>query len=221
MEPLYNLLRSNLKSIRTARGLSQEELSLNCHYDRTYIGKIERGSVQPSLEALFRLADRLNVRIADFFARRTDFQQSDPTNYPHFHYETSDDTATEANLNEDSERFSLIFEAAHHPIALLDDNGTVLEVNPSFCELIGRSLSELTGKRLWEGNFWKHDHSEAVRDAVRTAGSGEFVHRELSVQDNDRTETHEFTFSPVREEDGNDYIVVEATTPAIEQPASS
>ncbi len=45
-------------------GISQEELGLRCHLDRTYISGLERGVRNPSLTALVTLANGLNMTVA-------------------------------------------------------------------------------------------------------------------------------------------------------------
>ena len=58
-------LASNLRTIRLSRGLAQERLALDANVDRTVVSKIERGVTNPSLEILLRLANHLNVELAD------------------------------------------------------------------------------------------------------------------------------------------------------------
>lgn len=56
---------SVLREIRTHRNFSQEQMSLECDLDRTYISLLERGKRQPTLTTLFRLATVLNVSAAE------------------------------------------------------------------------------------------------------------------------------------------------------------
>lgn len=58
-------LARNLKAIRVQRGLAQEKLALEADVDRTMVSKIERAVTNPSLEILLKLANRLDVEIAD------------------------------------------------------------------------------------------------------------------------------------------------------------
>jgi len=57
----------NLRAIRLQRGLAQERLALEAGVDRTVVSKIERSVTNPSLETLLRLANLLQVEVADFF----------------------------------------------------------------------------------------------------------------------------------------------------------
>lgn len=57
----------NLRKVRLAQGLSQEELAANCDLDRTYISGIERGVRNPSLRNIIRLSEALAVSPQEFF----------------------------------------------------------------------------------------------------------------------------------------------------------
>ena len=65
-------LAYNLKRIRAEKGLAQERLALEAGVDRTVVSKIERAVTNPSLEILLRLANRLDVELADLLVAKTD-----------------------------------------------------------------------------------------------------------------------------------------------------
>jgi transcriptional regulator with XRE-family HTH domain len=50
-----------LHRLRTAKGLSQEELGFRSETNRTYISDMERGNKEPCLTMLFRIAGALNT----------------------------------------------------------------------------------------------------------------------------------------------------------------
>ena len=56
---------AKLRSLREARGLSQERLALNCGLDRTYVGSVERGERNISLINIKRLAASLDVMVEE------------------------------------------------------------------------------------------------------------------------------------------------------------
>ena len=58
-----------LRSAREKRGLSQEQLALNCEIDRTYVSLLERGLRQPTITVVFRLAAALGVRPSALLAQ--------------------------------------------------------------------------------------------------------------------------------------------------------
>ena len=57
----------NLRKIRLEKGLTQESLEGLSGFDRSYIGGLERGVRNPSLNAIGVLADSLQVSPREFF----------------------------------------------------------------------------------------------------------------------------------------------------------
>ena len=55
----------NVKRLRSARGLTQEQLAFESEIDLTYLGGIERGTRNPSLLVMARIAYALSVRPTD------------------------------------------------------------------------------------------------------------------------------------------------------------
>ncbi|WP_132657515.1 helix-turn-helix transcriptional regulator [Rhizobium sp. BK418] len=51
----------NLRLLRQAKGLSQEELAHRADLDRTYISSLERSVYSPTIEVVDRLASVLEV----------------------------------------------------------------------------------------------------------------------------------------------------------------
>lgn len=56
MEPLAKALGIRIRATRTASGLSQEEFAYRAGVDRSYVGKIERGEVNITVDKLYKLA---------------------------------------------------------------------------------------------------------------------------------------------------------------------
>lgn len=61
---LVQLLGANVRRQRKLKGMSQEELSLEAGMKRSYVSDLERGTRNPSVRALGRLADALGVEPA-------------------------------------------------------------------------------------------------------------------------------------------------------------
>jgi|TARA_B100001964_G_C13878727_1_gene441982 transcriptional regulator with XRE-family HTH domain len=57
---------NKVRKERLSLGLSQEELASRAHVHRTYIGMIERGEKNITLENIGKLAKALNVTIDEF-----------------------------------------------------------------------------------------------------------------------------------------------------------
>jgi transcriptional regulator with XRE-family HTH domain len=58
---VVKLLGKNVRDLRRARELSQEELAHRADMDRSYVSDLERGVRNPSVRALGRLAQALDV----------------------------------------------------------------------------------------------------------------------------------------------------------------
>lgn len=54
---------------RKLKKLSQEKLALICNIDRSYMGRIERGEVNITLEKLYELANALNLDAKDLLPK--------------------------------------------------------------------------------------------------------------------------------------------------------
>ena len=57
----------NLKRLRLEKEISQESLALSADLDRTYIPSIEKGERNVSIIVVEKLANALNVQIAELF----------------------------------------------------------------------------------------------------------------------------------------------------------
>lgn len=58
---LRRIVARNIRQLRLARGLSQEELADLARLNRNYIGMIERGENAPTVDVLESLAEALEV----------------------------------------------------------------------------------------------------------------------------------------------------------------
>ncbi|MFJ3370600.1 helix-turn-helix domain-containing protein [Pseudomonas sp. NPDC086251] len=59
MHKLAKALGEKIRVKRKAKGLSQDALALSCKVDRSYMGRIERGEVNITVEKLYRIANTL------------------------------------------------------------------------------------------------------------------------------------------------------------------
>lgn len=50
-----------VRKYRKERNMSQEQLALLCNMDRSYLGRIERGEVNLTLEKIYELASALEI----------------------------------------------------------------------------------------------------------------------------------------------------------------
>lgn len=54
-----------VRKYRKERKMSQEQLALLCNMDRSYLGRIERGEVNPTLEKIYEVAKKLEISAHD------------------------------------------------------------------------------------------------------------------------------------------------------------
>jgi transcriptional regulator with XRE-family HTH domain len=66
------LLGQNLREQRLARGLTQEELAGDAGIKRSYLSELERGLRNPTVRALGRLAEALDIDPAVLLFRKAD-----------------------------------------------------------------------------------------------------------------------------------------------------
>lgn len=57
------LVGSRVRELRTALGISQEDLAHRCGVHRTFVGHVERGEVNPTLGTLVVVAQGLGVSL--------------------------------------------------------------------------------------------------------------------------------------------------------------
>jgi transcriptional regulator with XRE-family HTH domain len=63
-EAMRKLLAQNVRSLRRAKGISQEVLAFDAEIDRTYVSQIERAVINPSLLVLHKVGKVLGVGVA-------------------------------------------------------------------------------------------------------------------------------------------------------------
>ena len=69
-QELQLTIAANTRTLREAKGLSQEALALEADVDRTYVSQIERGVANPSLRVLYQLALILDVSLLELMGDR-------------------------------------------------------------------------------------------------------------------------------------------------------
>lgn len=69
MSDIAKILGQRIRNYRTAKGLSQEKLAelSGCHH--TYIGQIERGEKNATIESIEKISAALNVSLSKLFEK--------------------------------------------------------------------------------------------------------------------------------------------------------
>ncbi|MBZ9785429.1 helix-turn-helix domain-containing protein [Pseudomonas sp. REP124] len=65
MGNLAKELGKKIRQARKAKGLSQDVLAMICGVDRSYMGRIERGEVNITVEKLYQIAESLESAPAE------------------------------------------------------------------------------------------------------------------------------------------------------------
>ena len=61
------IIGKNLRELRLNKGISILDASLECEMDSKYLGQIETGKRNPTINVLIKLADFYGVNISDIF----------------------------------------------------------------------------------------------------------------------------------------------------------
>ncbi len=78
MSHLSLALGRNIRASRKSVGLSQEAFALKAKIDRSYMGRIERGETNITVELLFQLADVIGVTPETLLPDTNDLGSSTP-----------------------------------------------------------------------------------------------------------------------------------------------
>lgn len=98
--------QSVLKSLRTARGMTQDELAKKLEISRSAIGMYEKGSREPDYETLELIADFFNVD-TDYLLGRT----NKTTVIPQPSYYLNEDAKEMAQFLFDNPDYKVLFDA--------------------------------------------------------------------------------------------------------------
>lgn len=72
MENARKGLGKRIRLIRKSKGFTQEELGEKAGLSYKFVGEMERGEVNPSLDSLASIAHALGTNIANLFPSKTD-----------------------------------------------------------------------------------------------------------------------------------------------------
>lgn len=61
------IVANNVKRLREMKGKKREEVSLALGLDNSYISKLERANLNPTLDKLIKIAEYFEVKVADLF----------------------------------------------------------------------------------------------------------------------------------------------------------
>ncbi len=116
-----------------------------------------------------------------------------------------------AALAASERRFKAIFNSTYQLIGLLDDRGTVLEINRTALEFAGLNQEDVVGRPFWEV-VWRglsQKARERVRKAIQDAAGGRPVrYEEEVVLANGNRRIVDFSLKPVLDENGKTVLII-------------
>lgn len=65
MKDLAKRFGEKVRSMRKDKGISQDNLALSANIDRSYVGRIERGEVNITLEKVYQIASVLGCDVRE------------------------------------------------------------------------------------------------------------------------------------------------------------
>ena len=69
MSDIAKIIGQRIRNYRTAKGLSQEKLAELCGCHPTYIGQIERGEKNATIESIEKISAALNISLSKLFEK--------------------------------------------------------------------------------------------------------------------------------------------------------
>ncbi|MFJ7827606.1 helix-turn-helix domain-containing protein [Psychrobacillus sp. NPDC096623] len=68
MEDIVKIVGEKIRNFRKERGLSQEELAHQASLHNTYIGQLERGEKNATIESLYKITNALGITLEELFS---------------------------------------------------------------------------------------------------------------------------------------------------------
>ena len=65
MSDIARLIGENIRNLRKTRGLSQEQLALRAEINASYMGQVERGEKNPTIDVLSKIASALQTPLEE------------------------------------------------------------------------------------------------------------------------------------------------------------
>ncbi len=69
IDAIKKKLGERIRELRKSAGITQEELGEKAELNYKYIGEVERGQVNVSLDSIVKIAEALGVKIGDLFSK--------------------------------------------------------------------------------------------------------------------------------------------------------
>ena len=67
-QDIRKIIANNIEKFRTKKSLTREELSIMLGFDNSYISKLERGTINITIDKLTKIADALDAKVKDLLS---------------------------------------------------------------------------------------------------------------------------------------------------------
>ncbi len=67
-ELLLQQIGLNIKTIRTAKGITQQELAAAIDYEKSNMSRLEKGGTNPTIYTLYRVSQALDVDLGELLS---------------------------------------------------------------------------------------------------------------------------------------------------------
>ncbi len=169
---MLKTIRENLKYYREQKELSQETLSRKCNYDKTYVGKIERGDTNPSVEAILRIAEVLDIPTIKFFKANIGSSPDD------FQQQLENPTDQIIDL------FIDVFENSPSISLLTNKDGEIIQVNRAAGKFFKADVNNVVGQDIEALSFWSQSGLDPsiFKDLCELADIGKQATRRVTLR---------------------------------------
>ncbi|HIK30626.1 MAG TPA: PAS domain-containing protein [Oscillatoriales cyanobacterium M59_W2019_021] len=117
----------------------------------------------------------------------------------------------ERELRQSERKFRAIFDQAFQFVALLQPDGTTIEINQTALDFLGLTLDAVAGKPFWQTGWWRGatDVGQQMKWAIDRALLDRLVRCEVEVTGtDDRRLTLDFSLKPVKDETGRVVLLI-------------
>lgn len=80
MSDISRLIGENIRSLRRTKGLSQEQLALRAEINASYMGQVERGEKNPTIDVLNKISQALQTPLEQIINFKASHQEHDENN---------------------------------------------------------------------------------------------------------------------------------------------
>jgi PAS domain S-box-containing protein len=119
-------------------------------------------------------------------------------------FDISDRKKAEQALRESERRFRAIFDSAYEFVGLLDNSGTLIEINQTALEFVGARAKDVVGRPFWDTPWWATaEQKDRLKHAISEAAQGRFVRFEAEHPGKDgKVEIVDFSVRPISDDSG-------------------